>query len=236
VNMPGRDDIHLLAGAYAVDALDDLEARRFEQHLTACSSCRDDVAGFVTALGSLATAAAELPPPGLRATVIQAVDQNRQTAASVPKRPHIQRHTLAVFAVLSIAACTVFAVLLVGQSHRSSQLSAKALVVEAADAQTSQLVGGAAQVRVTYSSRENSSVLLADGLASAPPGQVYELWFISNGTPQRAATFQTDARRHASIRIGRAPVSGSVLAITVEPTGGSDTPSGTPLFVSSSTT
>jgi anti-sigma-K factor RskA len=186
VNMPGRDDIHLLAGAYAVNALDDLEARRFEQHLTACSSCRDDVTGFVTALGTLAASAAELPPRGLRATVIQAVDQTRQTATSVSKRPHNQRHTLAFFAVFSIAACTAFAVLFVSQSHKNSQLSAKASVVEAADARTTQLVGGAGQIRVTYSSQENGSVLLADGLASAPAGQVYELWFISNGTPQRS--------------------------------------------------
>ena len=32
-------DVHSLTGAYAVDALDDLERARFEQHLATCADC-----------------------------------------------------------------------------------------------------------------------------------------------------------------------------------------------------
>ena len=38
-----NDDIHSLVGAYAVDALDDAERARFEQHLAACAECRAEV-------------------------------------------------------------------------------------------------------------------------------------------------------------------------------------------------
>ena len=34
------NDLHLLSGAYAVDALDDLERARFEAHLRTCADCR----------------------------------------------------------------------------------------------------------------------------------------------------------------------------------------------------
>ena len=37
-------DLHKLTGAYAVDALDDLERARFEQHLAECDDCRAEVA------------------------------------------------------------------------------------------------------------------------------------------------------------------------------------------------
>ncbi len=37
------DDIHALSGAYAVDALDELERVQFEQHLAGCSACRAEV-------------------------------------------------------------------------------------------------------------------------------------------------------------------------------------------------
>ena len=37
-------DLHKLTGAYAVDALDDLERARFEQHLDECDDCRFEVA------------------------------------------------------------------------------------------------------------------------------------------------------------------------------------------------
>ena len=47
-------DIHALSGAYAVDALDDLERARFERHLAGCEACRHEV-------DSLREAAALLP-------------------------------------------------------------------------------------------------------------------------------------------------------------------------------
>ncbi|HEY9395441.1 MAG TPA: zf-HC2 domain-containing protein, partial [Nocardioides sp.] len=39
-------DIHALSGAYAVDALDDIERARFEEHLAVCADCRDEVASL----------------------------------------------------------------------------------------------------------------------------------------------------------------------------------------------
>ena len=62
-------EIHALSGAYAVDALDELERARFERHLATCADCRAEV-------DSLALVAADLfttemtPPPSLRAGVL----------------------------------------------------------------------------------------------------------------------------------------------------------------------
>ena len=39
----GWNDVHALSGAYAVDALDDLERARFEEHLRRCPDCRSEV-------------------------------------------------------------------------------------------------------------------------------------------------------------------------------------------------
>ena len=38
-----NDDIHSLVGAYAVDAVDDAERARFEDHLATCAECRAEV-------------------------------------------------------------------------------------------------------------------------------------------------------------------------------------------------
>ena len=71
------DEIHELSGAYAVDALDDVERARFERHLADCSACRDEVE-------SLSVAAAELsvtesaPPASLRASVLSGITMVRQ--------------------------------------------------------------------------------------------------------------------------------------------------------------
>ncbi len=76
----GQDgpDLHLLSGAYALDALPAEERARFEQHLGVCEPCRTEVADFAEAVDRLAVVA-ELPvPPGLRRQVLAQVHATRQ--------------------------------------------------------------------------------------------------------------------------------------------------------------
>ena len=44
MNTPESADIHALSGAYAVDAVDDIERAEFERHLATCADCREEVA------------------------------------------------------------------------------------------------------------------------------------------------------------------------------------------------
>ena len=46
-------DIHALSGAYAIDALDDIERAQFERHLAECAECRDEVDSLREAAGLL---------------------------------------------------------------------------------------------------------------------------------------------------------------------------------------
>jgi anti-sigma-K factor RskA len=65
--------VHALAGAYALDALEDAERDRFERHLTDCRSCTDEVRGFTATATMLGIAAAVEPPPELRPRVLAVV-------------------------------------------------------------------------------------------------------------------------------------------------------------------
>ena len=56
-------DIHALSGAYAIDALDDIERAQFERHLAECAECRAEVESLREAGGLLAEAVAAAPPP-----------------------------------------------------------------------------------------------------------------------------------------------------------------------------
>jgi anti-sigma-K factor RskA len=67
------DDIHALSGAYAVDALDDVERAQFEQHLAGCSACQAEVASLVAAATALSSLSDTAPPPSLRAKVLQGI-------------------------------------------------------------------------------------------------------------------------------------------------------------------
>lgn len=77
-------DLHALTGAYALDALDDLERRTFERHLAGCAACRDEVRGFRETAARLADGVTLAPPSGMRDRVLAEV---RQT----PQLPPLQR-------------------------------------------------------------------------------------------------------------------------------------------------
>ena len=55
-------DVHALSGAYAIDALDDLERAKFERHLSECQECQAEVASLREASALLAALAETAPP------------------------------------------------------------------------------------------------------------------------------------------------------------------------------
>ena len=77
-------DLHKLTGAYAVDALDELERARFEQHLTECDDCRAEVAELRETAAQLAHGVATPPPASLRESVLAGISQVRPLPPEVP--------------------------------------------------------------------------------------------------------------------------------------------------------
>jgi anti-sigma factor RsiW len=87
-----RQDLHLLAGVYALDALEPGGERdRFSHHLNRCPSCASEVRGFREVATTLAFAAAAEPPPGLRERVMAAVARTRQLPPEVTTRARPRR-------------------------------------------------------------------------------------------------------------------------------------------------
>ena len=79
-HQPGWTEVHALSGAYAVDALDDLERARFEAHLRECAECQAEVDSLREAAASLALDAVE-PPEQLRAEVLAGIETIRPLRA-----------------------------------------------------------------------------------------------------------------------------------------------------------
>ncbi|MDI5982443.1 RskA family anti-sigma factor, partial [Amycolatopsis magusensis] len=75
-------DMHTLAGAYALDALDDVERERFRRHLAECPSCAQEVRELQATAARLGAAVAEDPPPGMKAEVLASIRATRQEPPS----------------------------------------------------------------------------------------------------------------------------------------------------------
>src|ERR687885_1348047 len=93
--------LHDLTAAYALDALDAEDAREYEAHLARCERCRDELASLSESAGALAYATeAPLPPPELRARILQQARRERPNV--LPLRP---RWAYPVAAAAAVAAC-----------------------------------------------------------------------------------------------------------------------------------
>ena len=237
-------DVHALSGAYALDALPDDERAYFEQHLAECETCRSDVAELQETAALLAGGVAQPPPPGLRDKVLAAVDVTRQLPPEAPeapvvvdmasRRPWLRSRILAPLAAcLSVAVIALSATVVVlnqrldAAATVDSDATTMASVLGAADLQTAELeLGAATPGRFLYSPSLDQGVLVAHGLADPGAHETYELWLIHDGTPVPAGVFRPDASGAAVADISGIVRGAELVAVTIEPAGGSETPTG----------
>jgi len=219
-----RDDLHVLTGGYALDALSQHEQESFERHLAHCGSCETEVRGLRETAARLAMARALRPPPQMQARVMAATYRTRQ----LPPLPAVDRvrrapRLLIAAAAAGLAAALTFGVTQALNQHLSPGISA---VEQAPDARVHTMrtsVGGT--VTLVVSARLKDAVLTATGMPPAAPGRVYQLWVIGpHGA--RPAGFVTTGSVLAS---GIAP--GDRIAITVEPAGGTTRPTTKPVVL-----
>jgi len=75
---------------------------------------------------------------------------------------------------------------------------------------------------------DGSAVLVVSGLDQLEAGRVYQLWMIAGNTPLSAGLFEVDEGGVAVVQVatGAAPGAFNAVGVSVEPDGGSQTPTG----------
>ena len=222
-------DVHKLTGAYALDAVDDIERARFEQHLATCEDCRAEVAEMRETAALLAESTAVEPPASLRASVLAGISQVRPIPPEVgrPEGASRRRFPLLVAAALVIIA-GFGAVVWQPWSTDEAQLSATEQVLRADDAKEVTVdLGEAGRATIVRSVSHNAAVIVAEDMAPAPEGKVYELWLWSGDEFLPAGLMPNDPD-HTTLLEGDAAVAGAA-GITIEPEGGSEKPTTEPI-------
>ncbi len=229
------DELNVLAGAYALDALDDAERDIFEQHLAECEECTDEVRGMRNAAAELSLTTMQAPPPQLREDILSAVSRVRPLAPVVDNvvALHRARAARSVWQVMA-AACALIAIAVSGwgySQHRdaqratSAQSSAVTGLLKAPDlsARTTSFNQGAATV--VYSKSEHKIVLIGHNMPVLGADKTYQLWMVpATGNPISAGLFRAD--RSGNVEL---PVDGNLngipkMGVSVEPAGGSTQP------------
>lgn len=223
-------DVHSLVGAYALDALDDLERAAFERHVAGCAACRTELDELRETAARLADGAWSVPPPSLRVSVLAEVGRTRQVSAPARRRvprDRLRRWSVAAAAAVVLAAGTgtaVFTVqeqrvrdqqaLLAAAERRAAILGAPDVVVRSSP------MRGGGTVTVASSASHHAAVVTV-GATAAPAGS-FQLWAIHGTTPTDAGVMPAGAAAEVMVVDG---LPGSdALGVTLEPAGGSPTP------------
>lgn len=275
-----NDDIHSLVGAYAVDAVDDAERARFEEHLATCAGCRAEVESLRGAAGHVAALADTPPPPSLKAALMRdiasvrplppVVADQEQEASELPgaspvasppatapapgpdapgpdapgpdaagpdelrtrrERRTSSRNPVARWVAAAAAAAAIVLGGVVwhpwdaGRPRTPVSASAQQQVLQARDART-------------YTDRSTTVVRSASlrkavvkvTLPPPPAGKVYELWLQRpDGHMVKAGLIPDVSRARDGVLLEGDAASATGAGITVEPAGGSDSPTTVPV-------
>jgi anti-sigma-K factor RskA len=264
------DDARDLLGAYALDAVDDVERRAVERLLARDPDAAREVAGLQATAATLGSAASTTPPAGLRADVLAAIARTPQAAA--PERAVVHEDTaeprdragadqhrggqdagpdapvpitrarsaraprrattwLAVAATV-VGAAVVPSVLAVQQAQRGDRAEQQAqaitelLVDPDATVVRGEVAGGGTAVGVLADDR---ALFTATGLTEPASGREYQLWVLRDGAALSAGVMDDDDGSVRAVADDFRP--GDALAVTVEPAGGSPSPTTDPVVV-----
>ncbi len=164
-----------------MDALDPLDARRFERHLAGCDACTQEVAELRETAARLGAATAVPPPPSMKETVLARAARTSQHEAL--RATGHRRRWLAMGTAAAAAAVAAIAIVFgLSSSDANQRLNAAqqrsdaiAAVLTAADARmmTGTVTGGG-NATVVMSHHMDELVFTAADL----PAVGYQLWLV----------------------------------------------------------
>lgn len=236
-----HSEIEELLGAYALDAVDGDERRAVEDHLRDCPRCRAEVADHRETAAMLGNAGGDAPggvwdriagaldeaPPELRLAPVVPIERGRRTVSA-----------RAAGAVAAVAAAVIVAlgITVADQGRRIDEVTAASEQARTERAALEAFTDPRAE-RVVLESTDGAAAgtvaVLPDGtgylvhhdLPVLEEDRTYQLWALVDGGMVSAAVLGPDP----SITEFRVQGPVDAFAVTREPAGGSEAPSGAPV-------
>jgi anti-sigma-K factor RskA len=206
-----------LVSVYAVGGIDATtgECAEIRAHIAQCQLCREEFRRSTAAAAAVGIAAAQAPPPALRAKLLSSLPARATT--------HQRRWSVAWY-VPATAAAVLLIVAGVWWKTELAQRQSWTLscVATATNCHASGAVGIVG----------SNLVLRIHGLALLPSGKQYQAWMIVPGkAPAPEPAFSPAVNGDGSVSFAGAAAKGALVAVTVEPRGGSSSPTTKPFLI-----
>lgn len=229
-----------LLGAWALDAVDDVERAAVERAIREDPELAEEARALLETAALLAVAQAAPAPLAVRDNVLDAITRTAQEDPVPRARPDRagaagsgrggQRPGRWIAAAAILLAAAVPTGLAVQQAQRAQraeeQVTSLAEALARPDTQVvrADVEGGGRAVAVVT---DDDTFFTAQGLPPLGGDRAYQLWVVVAGSPSSAGVLPAD-EGSVSAEVGQLP-DGAVLALTVEPAGGSPQPTTTPI-------
>jgi anti-sigma-K factor RskA len=224
------------AGTYVLGALPKDESVAYEEHLTACATCRAEAEELRVAAQALPLASPAMrPPPALKARIMAEVEREAELLASAggmprpkaaPTRERRRLRWRLPMPAVALACTALLAGVVAGGLLFGS---------EDDDARTIPFQSTMANATAELELAENGATIVAHGLQAPPDGKVYMVWIQKPGQAPEPTSALFTPRRDGS---ATASVAGDMegvetVLVNEEPLGGSTTPTSQPFLTAS---
>ena len=222
--------------AYVLGALPEQERRELEEYLAAHPERQAEIDKLDNVASLIALSPPEQEPsPELRRSIMAVVEAQRPPArtrswlAGVRELLSVRNLALGAAALLVIGLFS-WNMLLQGQVQ-----DLQGQVASLQDSQESRMVAlagtGAAQraEAEVILLKDHKAVLMAEDMPRVPENKTYQIWVIEDDVPQPSGLFEADGDTVAAV-VEKPLDEDDVIAITIEPNGGSQQPTTDPML------
>jgi anti-sigma-K factor RskA len=249
-----HDEYKEMIPVRALSALDAADDRVLSNHLTECAECRSQLDDWQRTTAGLALSVTPAEPSTqVRIRILAQLREEPPEPAAGKVIPFTssQRSIWSSFGSLgAIAAAVLFLALLVSvvvlwrenrtmktemarltaQNYETQKKLDFVKLIEKPGSKFTELTGmpiaAGAVAKLAYD-QSGHAMVMTEGLPAAPTGKEYQLWYIvGNKPPMRGKTFAVDSQGKSVMedQLPADAMRSAVFAVTLEPQGGSETP------------
>jgi anti-sigma-K factor RskA len=235
-NISPCDELRELLPTYALGAASIEESRRVQELLPLCPEVEPELREFATiAMGLAKTTPHMSPPAGLEAKLIRAIQTPNAPAVVKPVRNFPVWQGLAVAALATLFLTNILLIWQLSNSQtqleqlRNNQLELATVIQNPAV----RLIGdnNTVQAVVYVDDSENRLWLASNSLSSLPAESTYQLWLIGDSVASVGVFGVQNGQAFIAFSPENPITDFSTLGISIEPQGGSQAPTTTPIAI-----
>lgn len=250
------DDDPRLSGAYVTDALTDEERAEYERALAGDPDLQEEIHSLRDTVHELTHLSSAAPPPSLRENTLTAIQRvqplpprgaedslssspradnpsgstGTATALGSTRRRRSARSRASAWLAAAVAAAAIVALFVVLGQRETPPQNTAAAVMSASDVTSYGHEDPSMSMTLYVSPSHDKAVIMSDDMPDAPQGRDFQVWLLMpDGSMVDGGVLPHTGDNEKQFVVSGAIDQATGIALTDEPTGGSEQPTSPPV-------